>query len=114
AKKSAFFEEMVETGRPNWKKAPPEVKARSRGVFLILLSIPVILVPGWEIYRRLSGRSTKKVQVGELGDDKSIRKFDEIEKWETERDSILYKIFGRDFYLDGFTAKTMKQDEPTE
>ncbi|GEQ69935.1 hypothetical protein JCM33374_g3611 [Metschnikowia sp. JCM 33374] len=111
AKKSAFFDELAETGRPDWKKAPREVKSQYRGIFLILFSIPIILIPGWEIYRRLSGRSTKKVQEGELGDDNSIRKFDEQEKWKTERDSFLYKIFGKDFYLDGFTAKTMKRDE---
>lgn len=111
AKKSAFFDEVAETGRPDWKKAPREVKSQYRGIFLILFSIPIILIPGWEIYKRLSGRSTKKVQEGELGDDYSIRRFDEHEKWKTERDSFLYKIFGKDFYLDGFTAKTMKRDD---
>ncbi|KAM9910972.1 hypothetical protein OXX69_003964 [Metschnikowia pulcherrima] len=61
--------------------------------------------------KRPPARSTKKVQEGELGDDYSIRRFDEHEKWKTERDSFLYKIFGKDFYLDGFTAKTMKRDD---
>lgn len=59
----------------------------------------------------MSGQSTKKVQQGEILEDKTIRYFDEEEKWNVERSSWLYKIFGRDPYLDGFTSKTMKDDK---
>lgn len=111
---SAFFTELAETGRPDWKKAPAEVRTRYRGIFMILLSIPFLLLPGWEIYRRVSGRSTKKVQEGEVMDDRSVRKFDEMEKWKVEKSSFMYKLFGKDFYLDGFTSKSMKSDEDSK
>lgn len=109
-----FFSELVETGKPNWKKAPAAVKTRYNGIFLVLFSIPLILLPGWELYRRLGGKSTKKVQQGEILEGKQVRKFDEVEKWQTEKDSLLYKIFGKDFFLDGFTSKTMRTNESKE
>ncbi|KAK7680988.1 hypothetical protein QCA50_015824 [Cerrena zonata] len=84
ARESQFVKELVETGKPNWKLAPKEVKSR-----------------------RLEGKSTRKVQEGEILENGDVRKFDEAEKWSTEKNSILYKIFGRDFFLDGFTSKTM-------
>lgn len=105
-----FFTELVKTGRPNWKKAPSAVKQRYNGIFLILFSIPIMTLSGWELYRRMEGKSTKKVQEGEIIHGKEVRKFDEAEKWQKEKDSILYKIFGRDFFLDGFTSKTMKPE----
>lgn len=106
-----FLKGIVETGRPNWKAAPQEIKTRYRGIYFILFSIPVLLLPGYELYRRISGRSTKKVQQGEyLGSDKGIRKFSEEEKWEVERNGIMYKIFGRDFFLDGFTSRSIEDE----
>lgn len=109
--KDEFFTELVETGRPNWKKAPSAVKKRYNGIFLILFSIPILLLPGWELYRRINGTSTKKVQEGEVIEGKKVRKFDEAEKWQVEKNSIMYKIFGKDFFLDGFTSKTMHPEE---
>lgn len=109
-----FFAELVETGRPNWKKAPKAVKTRYNGIFMILFSIPIMLLPGWELYRRIEGKSTKKVQEGEILEGKQVRRFGETEKWQVEKDSLMYKIFGRDFYLDGFTSKTMKPEETKE
>lgn len=106
-----FFTELVETGKPNWKKAPAAVKTRYNGIFLVLFSIPFILLPGWELYRRLGGKSTKKVQQGEIVEGKQVRKFDEVEKWTVEKESLMYKLFGRDFFLEGFTSKTMKSDD---
>lgn len=106
-----FFTELVETGKPNWKKAPSAVKKRYNGIFLVLFSIPFILLPGWELYRRLGGKSTKKVQQGEIVEGKQVRKFDEVEKWNVEKDSIMYKLFGRDFFLEGFTSKTMRSED---
>ena len=106
-----FFSELVQTGKPNWKKAPAAVKNRYNGIFLILFSIPILLLPGWELYRRINGKSTKKVQEGEVIEGRTVRKFDEAEKWQVERNSIMYKIFGKDFFLDGFTSKTMHEDE---
>lgn len=108
--KDEFFTELVETGKPNWKKAPTAVKRRYNGIFLILFSIPILLLPGWELYRRINGKSTKKVQEGEVLEGKKVRKFDEAEKWQVEKNSIMYKIFGRDFFLDGFTSKTMNPE----
>lgn len=105
-----FLKGLVETGKPDWKAAPKEIKTRYRGIYFVLFSIPILLLPGYEIFRRLSGKSTKKIQEGEyLGGDKGIRKFSEEEKWEVERNSWMYKIFGRDFYLDGFTSKTIEE-----
>ena len=103
-----FVEELVETGRPNWKKAPKSVRNRYYGIYMVLLSIPVILVPSIELYRRLEGNSTKKVQEGEL-QGKEVRKFGEKEKWERERNSFMYKVFGKDFFLEGSTSKTMRE-----
>lgn len=108
---SEFFAELVETGKPNWKKAPKAVKTRYNGIFLVLFSIPFILLPGWELYRRLGGKSTKKVQEGEILEGHQVRKFDEVEKWNVEKESWMYKIFGKDFFLDGFTSRTMRLDE---
>lgn len=107
AKDSEFIQELVETGRANWKKAPKAVRTRYYGIYMIMFSIPVILIPSYEIYRRLEGKSTKKVQEGELIDGNEVRKFDETEKWQVEKNSLMYKLFGKDFFLDGFTSKTM-------
>lgn len=108
-KESDFIKELRETGRANWKKAPKEVKTRYRGIYLIMFSIPLIVIPSYELWRRLTGRSVKKIQQGELLEGQQIRHFDEDEKWEVEKNSILYKIFGHDFFQDGFTSKTMKK-----
>lgn len=112
--KDEFFTELVKTGRPNWKKAPTAVKQQYNGILLILFSIPIMALSGWELYRRVEGKSTKKVQEGEIVQGKEVRKFGEAEKWQREKDSVLYKIFGRDFFLDGFTSKTMKRDDKKE
>lgn len=114
APKNEFFTQLVETGKPNWKLAPSAVKTRYNGIFLVLFSIPFILLPGWEMYRRLGGKSTKKVQQGEIVEGKQVRKFDETEKWQVEKESFMYKIFGRDFFLDGFTSKTMRAEDSKE
>lgn len=114
SKDSEFIQELVETGRANWKKAPKAVKTRYYGIYMIMFSIPVILIPSYEIYRRLEGKSTKKVQEGELLDGNEVRKFDEVEKWQVEKNSLMYKIFGRDFFLDGFTSKTMNPEKGNE
>lgn len=106
-----FLKGLVESGKPDWKAAPKEIKTRYRGIYLVLFSIPILFIPGYELYRRVSGKSTKKVQEGEyLGGDRGIRKFSEEEKWEVERNSLMYKIFGRDFFLDGFTSKSMEEE----
>lgn len=115
AARETFLKGLVETGKPNWKTAPKEIKTRYRGIYLVLFSIPILFIPGYELYRRVSGKSTKKVQEGEfLGGDKGIRKFSEEEKWEVERNSWMYKIFGRDFFLDGFTKKSMESESSKE
>lgn len=106
-----FIHELIETGRANWKKAPKEVRTRYRGIFLILFSIPFILLPGWEMGKRVTGHSTKKVQEGEILENGVVRKFDEAEKWKTEKESLMYKIFGKDFYLDGFTKDSMTEEK---
>lgn len=111
AKDSEFIQELVETGRANWKKAPRAVKTRYYGIYMILFSIPLIIIPSVEMYRRLEGKSTKKVRQGELLEGQEIRKYDEAEKWRVEKDSWMYKIFGRDFFLEGFTSKTMEDDK---
>ncbi|QEL63401.1 hypothetical protein CJJ09_005602 [Candidozyma auris] len=90
--KDEFFSELVKTGRPNWKKAPSAVKQRYNGIFMILFSIPIMALSGWELYRRMEGKSTKKVQEGEIIQGKEVRKFDEAEKWQREKDSLLFKI----------------------
>ncbi|KAK6465191.1 hypothetical protein DFJ63DRAFT_310292 [Scheffersomyces coipomensis] len=110
SKNAEFISELVETGRPNWNKAPKAVRTRYNGVHLILLSIPIIFISTYELYRRLEGKSTKKVREGEIMENHEIRKYGEKEKWEVEKNSWNYKIFGKDFYLDGFTSKTMKRD----
>lgn len=107
---SEFIKELVETGKANWKKAPPEVKKRYNGIFLILFSIPILFMSTSEMIRRLEGTSTKKIRQGELLENQEIRKYDEVEKWQVEKNSLMYRIFGRDFFLDGFTSKTMKSD----
>lgn len=108
---SEFIKELVETGKANWKKAPSAVKKRYNGIFLILVSIPILFMSTSEMIRRLEGRSTKKVRQGELLENNEIRKYDEVEKWQVEKSSFMYKIFGKDFFLDGFTSKTMKSDD---
>lgn len=107
---SEFIKELVETGKANWKKAPSAVKKRYNGIFLILVSIPILFMSTSEMIRRLEGRSTKKVRQGELLENNEIRKYDEVEKWQVEKNSLMYRIFGKDFFLDGFTSKTMKSD----
>lgn len=106
---SEFIKELVETGRANWTKAPKAVKQRYNGIFLILFSIPVLALSTFEMVRRLEGKSTKKIRQGEVLDNQDIRKYDEREKWQVEKNSLMYKIFGRDFFLDGFTSKTMHE-----
>lgn len=108
---SEFIKELVETGKANWSKAPKAVKQRYNGIFLILFSIPIIAFSTFEMIRRLEGTSTKKVRQGEILDNQDIRKYDEVEKWQVEKNSIMYKLFGRDFFLDGFTSKTMRDDK---
>lgn len=110
-KDSEFIKELVETGRANWKIAPKAIKTRYYGVYMVLFSIPILLLPSYEIYRRLEGKSTKKVQQGEILEGHEVRKFGEEEKWNTEKDSFMYKLFGRDFFLDGFTSKTINKDD---
>ena len=107
---SPFVEELVLTGRPNWKKAPQQIKQRYKGIYLILLSIPIIGITTFEIIQRLEGRSTKKIQQGERLPNGINRDFDEQEKIKVEKESIMYKIFGKDFFLDGFTSKTIKNN----
>lgn len=108
--RSNFIQELVETGRADWKKAPVAIKKRYNGLYMVFLSIPVIILSSYEMYRRLEGKSTKKVQEGEIIDGHMVRKFDEKEKWEVEEKSLMYKIFGKDFFLDGFTSKTMNKN----
>ncbi|EMG45379.1 hypothetical protein G210_4439 [Candida maltosa Xu316] len=107
---SPFVEELVLTGRPNWKKAPPQLKQRYRGIFLVLLSIPIIGMSSFEIIRRLEGKSTKRVRQGERLPDGTNRNYSEEEKIKVEQESVMYKIFGKDFFLDGFTSKTRKSE----
>ncbi|KAI3402970.1 hypothetical protein KGF56_004223 [Candida oxycetoniae] len=111
---SPFTQELLMTGRPNWDKAPSQLKQRYRGIFLVLLSIPIIAVTSFVMYQRLEGKSTKKIQQGELLENGTKRDFDEAEKYKVEKESFMYKIFGRDFFLDGFTSKTMKNDQEQE
>lgn len=111
--KPDFVEELIETGRPNWKKAPKSVRNRYYGIYMVLLSIPVILVPSIELYRRLEGNSTKRVQEGEL-EGTEVRKFGEKEKWEREQNSFMYKLFGKDFFLEGSTSKTIPESSNNE
>ncbi|KAK6455393.1 uncharacterized protein RJT20DRAFT_46699 [Scheffersomyces xylosifermentans] len=110
-KDSEFIQELVETGKANWKKAPKAVKTRYYGIWMVLVSIPLIAIPSLEMYRRLEGKSTKKVRQGEVLEGNEVRKYDEAEKWRVERESWTYKLFGRDFFLQGFTSKTM--EDPT-
>lgn len=107
--RTEFAQELVENGKVNWKKAPKALKTRYYGVYMILFSIPMLLIPSYEIYRRLEGKSTKKVQTGEILEDREIRKFDENEKWQREKDSLMFKIFGKDFFLEGFTSRTLDE-----
>lgn len=104
---SEFVQGIVETGRADWKKAPKAVKTRYYGIYMILFSIPIILLPSYEFYKRLEGKSTKKVRQGEIIQGKEVRKYDEAEKWQEEKNSIMYKIFGKDFFLDGFTSRSL-------
>lgn len=106
-----FLKSLRDTGKLNWKKAPKEIKTRYYGMYAVLFSIPIIIISSYEMYRRLEGKSTKKVQQGEILEDRTIRKFDEAEKWKVEKESIMYRIFGRDFFLDGFTSRTMKESK---
>lgn len=109
-----FLKGLVETGRVDWKKAPKAIRTRYTGIYLILVSIPIITLSSYELYRRLEGKSTKKVQEGELVDGKEVRKFDEIEKWQVEKNSLMYRLFGKDFFLDGFTSKTINKNSTDE
>lgn len=109
-----FMKELVDSGRANWKKAPQAVRQRYRGIYLIMFSIPILTLTTFEMMKRLEGKSTKKVQQGEILDNREVRKFDEVEKWKVEKNSFMYKLFGRDFFLDGFTSKTMKRSNDDE
>lgn len=108
--RSDFIKELVQTGKANWKIAPSDLKRRYNGIYMILLAIPVVLVTSVELYRRLEGKSTKKIQQGEILDNGEVRKFDELEKYKVEKQSWSYRLFGKDFFLDGFTSKTMKDE----
>lgn len=83
-------------------------------MYMVLFLIPLIFISSYEMYRRLEGKSTKKVQEGEMLDGQQVRKYSEEEKWQTEKNSFMYKLFGRDFFLDGFTSKTMKEEKGKE
>lgn len=109
-KSNAFFQEFLETGKANWKMAPPEVRTRYRGIFLVLCLIPMIIFPLIEIYKRLEGKLVKKVRQGELLEGQEVRPYSEDEKWQNERNSLMYKLFGKDWFLEGFTLKTMKDE----
>ncbi|CCE73282.1 Piso0_000313 [Millerozyma farinosa CBS 7064] len=109
-----FLKGLVETGRVDWEKAPKAIRTRYTGIYLVLVSIPIITLSSYELYRRLEGKSTKKVQEGELVDGKEVRKFDEIEKWQVEKNSLMYRLFGKDFFLDGFTSKTINKNSTDE
>lgn len=107
---SEFVKGLIATGSPTWSKAPDAVRTRYRSIFLILFSVPLILALLYELYRRLEGKSVKRVRQGELLDDAKIRYFSEPEKWANERESWSYKLFGKDWFLDGFTSRTMRED----
>ena len=93
-----FYSSLIETGKPEWKKAPKELKIRAYGVYGMLLAIPVFVVSLYEIYRRLDGKSTKKIQEGEILDDRLVRWYDKEEKEEKEENSMMFRLFGRDFF----------------
>lgn len=109
---SPFIRGLIDTANPSWKLAPPELRRRYRGIYLILVSVPILLVLLYELYRRLEGKSVKRVRKGELLEGDDVRLYSEKEKWAQEKDSWSYKLFGKDWFLDGFTSKTMK-DEPS-
>ncbi|CAK9436859.1 uncharacterized protein LODBEIA_P13810 [Lodderomyces beijingensis] len=111
---SPFVQELLVTGRPNWSKAPPQLKKRYNGIFLIFLSVPILAMTTYEMVSRLEGNSTKKIQQGEMYEDGTRRDFSESEKYKVERESLMYRIFGKDFFLDGFTSRTMKGQRPDE
>lgn len=110
AASSPFIRGLIDTANPSWKLAPPELRRRYRGIYLILVSVPIILVLLYELYRRLEGKSVKRVRKGEILEGDDIRLYSETEKWAQEKDSWSYKLFGKDWFLDGFTSKTMKED----
>lgn len=113
-KDSQFIQQLADTGKANWKIAPKAIKTRYYGIYMVLFSIPVLLLSSYELFRRLEGKSTKKVQQGELLEGNEVRKFSEQEKWKVERESLMYRIFGRDFFLDGFTSKTLGKGPEVE
>jgi hypothetical protein len=106
-----FVQNLKNGGRLNLRSAPRAIKTRYYGMYAVLFSIPVIFVSSLEMYRRLEGTSSKKMQEGEILEDRLVRKFDEAEKWLVERQSLMYRLFGKDFFLDGFTSKTMEGDK---
>lgn len=70
----------------------------------------MIIFPLIEIYKRLEGKLVKKVRQGELLEGQEVRPYSEDEKWQNERNSLMYKLFGKDWFLEGFTLKTMKDE----
>ncbi|KAG7194849.1 uncharacterized protein KQ657_003951 [Scheffersomyces spartinae] len=109
-----YYRKFRETGKINWKHMPQLLKTRARGVLMIFGALPLVIVTGYELWRRLEGKSVKRVQRGELTDDRQVIPWDEEKIWQTERNSWYYKLFGRDYFLDGFTSDTMPKPKDVE
>ncbi|CDK24247.1 unnamed protein product [Kuraishia capsulata CBS 1993] len=77
------------------KKVPKEVMMRGRGLQMIIVSIPLIIFPGLELYRRYFQGGERKIQVGEYNPRTGvIREFDEEEKMAVHKSRWITRIFG--------------------
>ncbi|RLV94755.1 hypothetical protein JA1_001544 [Spathaspora sp. JA1] len=106
---SPFVQDLVATGKPDWKLASPQMKSKYRGFQMILIGIPIAFVASYEIFRRFEGLSVRRLQKGEIGEDGSIDYWDEDKILEVERNSWTYKLFGPDFFQEGLTSRTLGQ-----
>lgn len=104
---SQFSKQLVMATSSGSNSAPNVLKQRNMGIYLVLLSIPILFILLYELYRRLEGKSFKRIRQGERRENDKVRYYSEAEKYTNERQSWSYKLFGKDWFLDGFTSKTM-------
>ncbi|ODV98369.1 hypothetical protein PACTADRAFT_848 [Pachysolen tannophilus NRRL Y-2460] len=76
------------------KVIPKEVVHRAKSIRLMLLSLPFLIFPGIELYNRLALGKERKIQIGEILEDGTLREFGELEKLEKDKQTWGTWLFG--------------------
>ncbi|CAY69254.1 Hypothetical protein PAS_chr2-1_0614 [Komagataella phaffii GS115] len=88
---SPLWQEVEMSGK---KTLPKEVIQRGRYIQLIIFGLPLVILPGYELYQRIFNGKERKIQQGEILSDGTLREFSEYEKYEVHKNSWLTRIFG--------------------